>query len=67
MSDTQREPVGSLYRLEPDRRCSRIRSDIVVPNSIAWSPDNKVMYFADTHRRRIWAYDYDIAEGVMTQ
>src|SRR5262249_50280786 len=41
------------------------RNEIFVPNSIAWSPDNKVMYFADTHRHLIWAYEFDLAEGTM--
>ncbi len=37
MSDGPREPVGSLYRLDPDGRCTHIRDGIFIPNSIAWS------------------------------
>lgn len=65
MSDVRREPVGSLYRLDPDLRCTRLRGDIIVPNSIAWSPDNRRMYFADTYRTRILVYDYDLASGTL--
>lgn len=65
MSDGPRDPVGSLYRLDPDGRCTHMRKDIFVPNSIAWSPEDRVMYFADTHRNLIWAYDFDLARGVM--
>jgi sugar lactone lactonase YvrE len=65
MSDGPREAVGSLYRLEPDGRCTPIRGGIFIPNSIAWTPDDRVMYFADTYRALIWAYDFDLALGVM--
>ena len=67
MSDVRRDPTGSLYRLDPDRSWAKLRSDIVVPNSIAWSPDDRTMYFADTYRHTIWAYDYDIAGGAISR
>ena len=35
-----------------------MRGHIKVPNSIAWSPDGKTMYFADSPRHKIWAFDY---------
>ncbi len=65
MSDGPREPTGSLYRLDPDGSCESMRSGIVIPNSIAWSPDDRVMYFADTYVNTIWAYDFDLATGAM--
>src|SRR5690242_17764443 len=37
MVDGPRAPVGSLYRLDPDGTCTRMRDRINVPNSIAWS------------------------------
>jgi sugar lactone lactonase YvrE len=67
MCDVRRDPTGSLYRLDPDRTCTKLRSDIVVPNSIAWSPDDRTMYFADTYRHTIWAYDYDIGSGAISR
>jgi len=66
MNDSAREPTGSLYCLEPNLSVRTIRSGIIVPNSLAWSPDDKVMYFADTHRNTIWAYDFDIDTGAIT-
>ncbi|MCW5752734.1 MAG: SMP-30/gluconolactonase/LRE family protein [Alphaproteobacteria bacterium] len=65
MCDPRREPEGALYRIGADLSCRRFRDGIIVPNSIAWSPDGTVMYFADTYRRTIWAFDYDQAEGTM--
>jgi len=66
MSDAKREPTGSLYRLSPDLACRQIRGDIIVPNSIAWSPDDRTMYFADTYRQVIRAWDFDLAAGVVS-
>ena len=63
MSDAKRESTGSLYRLSADHSCTHIRGDVIVPNSIAWSPDNKTMYFADTYRQVIRAFDFDLASG----
>jgi sugar lactone lactonase YvrE len=65
MADGPRAPAGSLYRLDPDGSCSRMQSHIHVPNSIAWSPDDRIMYFADTHVSLLWAYDYDLAHGTL--
>lgn len=66
MHDTLREPLGTLYRLDPDLGCHRMLSGFVLPNAISWSPDDKTMYFADTHRQVIWAFDYDIDDGAIS-
>src|SRR4029453_15986420 len=34
-----------------------------VPNGLAWSPDDRTMYFADTGDGRIRAYDFDPGAG----
>lgn len=57
------EPSGALYRLDISGNCVRVLDGIHVPNALAWSPDNKTMYFADTRARAIWNFDYDLAEG----
>jgi sugar lactone lactonase YvrE len=55
--------TGMLYRVEPDGAAATVRSGIGVPNGLAFSPDGSTMYFADTHRETVWAYDYDVATG----
>ncbi|WAH60656.1 SMP-30/gluconolactonase/LRE family protein [Pseudomonas silvicola] len=66
MHDIRREPLGTLYRLDVDTGCQAMLGNIVVPNALAWSPDDKTMYFADTHLLVIWAFDYDIDDGVIS-
>lgn len=63
MSDRRREPTGSLYRFDATGACTRLFGDIIVPNSLAFSPDGATMYFADSYRDRIMAFDYDTATG----
>lgn len=66
MNDVRRDPTGSLYRLDADHRCTKMRDDIIVPNSICWSPDDRTMYFADTYRFRIMTYDFDADAGTIS-
>ncbi len=62
--DTMEEGTnGALYRLDPDFSLHRLDSDIIVSNGPCWSPDDKTFYFADTWTGEIWAYDYDIETG----
>jgi sugar lactone lactonase YvrE len=64
MNDQSRVPTGALYRADADGRCHRVLDGITVPNGLAWSPDGRVMYFADTPTRTIWAFDFDPVAGI---
>jgi sugar lactone lactonase YvrE len=57
------EATGSLYRVEPDGTAAVMRTEVGVPNATAFSPDGRTMYFADTHRDVVWAFDYDVDTG----
>lgn len=52
-----------LHRVEPNGSFSTVRSAVGCANGLAFSPDGKVMYWADTLHSTIWAYDYDVATG----
>lgn len=66
MSDVKRDPVGSLYRFDAQLRCTKLRNTLIIPNSLAFSPDDRTLYFADTSRHTIWAWDYDLPSGAAT-
>ena len=55
--------AGKLWRLDPDWTTHLLDDGITVSNGLAWSPDNKTMYFADTRALVVYAYDYDIETG----
>ncbi len=60
-----REMIGgnSLYRLDPDLSIHCIDTGIGCSNAPCWSPDDKTFYFGDSNSSVMWAYDYDIATG----
>ncbi|MEM7028405.1 MAG: SMP-30/gluconolactonase/LRE family protein [Chloroflexota bacterium] len=57
---------GSLYRMDTDFEVRRILGNIGISNGIAWTQDNKTMYYADTVANQVWAFDYDIKTGDIT-
>jgi len=62
--DTMEEgPNGALYRLDPDLSLHKLDDHIIVSNGPCWSPDGRVFYFADSWSGEIWAYNYDLDTG----
>lgn len=57
------EYVGGLYRLDTDLSVHRIIGEIGCSNGLAWSPDSRTMYFADSHRPAVDAYEFDPSTG----
>lgn len=60
-----KEPVGHLYRLDPDYQCTRMVSNVIVSNGLAWSPDGHTLYHSDSRGAVIWRYHYDAVSGVL--
>lgn len=58
-------PTGALYRLTPDRQCTRMTDGYAVTNGPTWSLDGRTMYFNDTVQARIHAFDFDPADGTL--
>jgi sugar lactone lactonase YvrE len=56
-------PDGALYRVDPDGSVHQMDTGFSCSNGGAWSLDSKTMYFTDTMRRVIWAYDFDADAG----
>ena len=60
--------IGSLYRMDGLQRIRQMdASGVTIANGIAWSPDNRTMYFADTPAGCIYAYDHDLERGEISQ
>lgn len=58
---------GHLLVFEPDGAVRVADSGILMANGLAFSPDQRTLYFADSAARRIYAYDYDLASGTPSQ
>ena len=62
--DTMEENAsGALYRLDPDFSVTRIDSGMTCSNGPCFSPDDKTFYFSDSWTGDIWAYDFDVKTG----
>lgn len=61
------QAVGRLYRVAPDGTAAVADAGFVCSNGPAFSPDGRVLYFADTTEQRIYAYDLDPASGTLTK
>ncbi len=62
-----KEARGKLYALDPGATALReIDDDIFLANGPCWSPDDGTFYHADSIRKLIYAYDYDVATGTVS-
>jgi sugar lactone lactonase YvrE len=52
-----------LYRFAHGQAMKVCETGIMCSNGIGWSPDNKTMYYSDSQRFNIYAYDFDLASG----
>lgn len=66
MDDKEELAMCGLWRLDPDLRVTKVDQGIICTNGPCWSPDDRTFYLADTFQGAYWAYDYDIANGSVT-
>jgi sugar lactone lactonase YvrE len=63
MDINEKEPLGTLYRLDSGGTLTPVVKGATVSNGIGWSPDGTRMYYNDSPMRRIDMFDYDQATG----
>jgi sugar lactone lactonase YvrE len=66
MDTAERDRNGRLYRLDPNYELTVLDENLLVANGPCWSPDDSTFYFSDTFSGEIWAYDYDVETGDVT-
>jgi L-arabinonolactonase len=64
MAEEAEKPTASVFRLDADLAVQRLFDGVGCANGICFSPDGRVLWFADSPRRAIEAFDYDIATGI---
>ncbi len=58
--------LGSLIRVDTDGRASLLDEGFHLSNGLGFSPDDRILYFADSAARRIYSYDYDPRTGCVS-
>ncbi len=56
---------GSLHSLAQDGTATRIVEGLGMPNGMAFTPDDRGLYVADTAAARVLLYDYDLSTGTL--
>jgi L-arabinonolactonase len=57
---------GTLYRIDTDGGRHAMETGIRASNGMAWSLDNEIMYYTDTAARSIYAYDFELESGAIS-
>ncbi len=63
MNERRDADSAALVRLDPDFTQTRLIGGMTISNGLAFSPDGRTMYHADTPTQIIRAYDYDAESG----
>ena len=63
MNEMRDANTAGLLRVDVDLVMTPVLDDMMISNGLAFSPDGRTMYHADTPTRSIRAFEYDIATG----
>ena len=63
MNEKRDANSAALVRIDSDGRMTELFGDIMISNGLAWSPDGRTMYHADTPTHTVRAFDYDATTG----
>jgi sugar lactone lactonase YvrE len=56
---------GSFYRLDTDHSVTELFTGVGISNGVGWSPDDRLMYYIDSHAYQVDVADYDPESGEM--
>lgn len=59
----KREGEAALYRLDPDGKISRVLDGVTNSNGLAWTADGGTLFYIDTPRLAVMAFDYEAGTG----
>ncbi|MFK4823065.1 SMP-30/gluconolactonase/LRE family protein [Ochrobactrum quorumnocens] len=63
MNKERQKGVGILYRFDPDGTWHIAETGFDLPNGLEWSQDGQTLYYTDSHKGEIYAYDFDQVTG----
>ena len=64
--DPQQHTTGALYSLDAEGQVHKRLDQIGVANGIVWTADSRTMYYVDSMRPTIDAFDFDLATGAIS-
>ena len=61
-----RLPAASLYCLRKDLSVEQMFSPVTVSNGLVWTRDTRTMFYIDSPRKNVLAFDFDITTGAIS-
>jgi sugar lactone lactonase YvrE len=58
-------PAGHLFRLDANKSVTTMQRDVICSNGSGWSPDGQTMYYTESFRYAVFAYDFDGSDGTI--
>ncbi len=65
ISTVKKTGNAALYRLDADLRVTRMFPGVTNSNGICWSADTRTLFYIDTPRKQVLAFDFDLARGTI--
>jgi len=63
LDEKERDGKANLYYLDVDCSVHLMKSGVTISNGLAWTRDERTMYYIDSQTQRVVAYDYDSISG----
>jgi sugar lactone lactonase YvrE len=60
------DPLGKLYNFTKDGGVQFVQDGVKTSNGLGWSPDYKTMYYVDSKYKEVYAWDYDLEAGALS-
>jgi L-arabinonolactonase len=57
-------PGARLYCMDPNKTVHEKPLGLLASNGLAFSPDDRTLYYSDSPTGIIWAFDFDLTDGV---
>ena len=65
MAVSEAPGLGSLFRVDASLNVTRMVENVSISNGLAWSLDERTMFYIDSPTRRVDAFEFDPASGTL--
>lgn len=67
MDNQLHRPNGAFYRVDADGTVQKMFDDVIVSNTVAFSPNQDTLYFSDTRRFTTWQFKLNAQTGALSE
>lgn len=67
MSYAKTEGAAAMFRMDAERRTTRVLTGLTISNGLDWSPDGTLAYYNDTATGRVDVFDWTAQDGLVNR